>query len=95
MTDTGMKCLITIANYYGIGADEEHLRHVLSLGKEPVENEEILRIAKRLKLKAKCIDAGELTLCALPLPAMLQFSDRTYGILIRAEEDKWILFGQR
>lgn len=70
MTDTGMKCLITIANYYGIGADEEHLRHVLSLGKEPVGNEEILRIAKRLKLKAKCIDAGELALCALPVPAM-------------------------
>lgn len=84
MKDTGMKCLITIANYYGIGADEEHLRHVLSLGTEPVGNEEILRIAKRLKLKAKCVDAGGLVLHELPLPAMIRFRDSTYGILVRA-----------
>lgn len=58
MTDTGMKCFITLANYYGIYADEEHLRHVLSFGSGQVGNGEILRMAKKLKLKAKCVDAG-------------------------------------
>lgn len=91
MTDTGMKCFITLANYYGIYADEEHLRHVLSLGNGAVGNEELLRMAKRLKLKAKCIDAGGMELSALPLPAILPFSDGTYGILIRAEQEKCLV----
>lgn len=91
MTDTGMKCFITLANYYGIYADEEHLRHVLSLGNGAVGNEELLRMAKRLKLKAKCVDAGGMELGALPLPAILPFSDGTYGILIRAEQEKCLV----
>lgn len=93
--DTGMKCLITIAGYHGIGADEEHLRHVMSLGTKEIGTEEILRIAKRLKLKAACKKVESDSLPALPLPAMIRLQDGTYAILVRAEEEKFLVMSAK
>lgn len=91
MQDTGMKCVITIANYHGIGADEEHLRHVLVLQDKVVDNDDILRIAKHLKLKAKCEKVTTEGLAKIPLPAILKLKDGTYGILVRVEAEKYLV----
>ncbi len=89
--DTGMKCVITVANYHGIGVDEEHLRHLFVLQDKNIEDDDILRIARHLKLKAKAVRTTAEALEKLPLPAILRQKDGTYALLARFEGGKCLL----
>lgn len=91
MEDTGMRCMITIANYHGIGADESHLRHILVLQDKKIEDNEIIRIAKHLKLKVKSAKGDKTMLAGIPLPAVLRLKDNNYAILVRAENHKYLV----
>ena len=86
-----MKCVITVANYHGIGVDEEHLRHIFVLQDKNIEDDDILRIARHLKLKAKAVRTTAEALEKMPLPAILKQKDGTYALLARFESGKGLL----
>ena len=54
--DSGLAGIILIARYYGIPADEEKLRHEFNLADRRTNMSILLRIAKSMKLKARCME---------------------------------------
>ncbi len=89
--DTGISCLIMIAAYYGIPADAENIKHNYNLQARFAEEEDLLRIAKALKLKAKCVDIDCAHLAKVTLPAIIRLRNQEFGILLKVSEDKFLV----
>ena len=49
--DTGLSCLLMVAAYYGIPADLQNIKHNYNLQERIAEEDDLLRIAKGLKMK--------------------------------------------
>ena len=86
--DTGLACLVTVAAYYGIPADEGQIRHQQGLEGKTAGAEDILRAAKKLKLKAKKAVLECSSLKEITLPAVLTHTDRGFFLLARCDEEK-------
>lgn len=84
--DSGMQCLITIAKYYGIAADDKQLRHLQSLEGKQMHVDDILRAAKKLKLKAKKARIKQKSLSEMTLPGVLQLTDHQFILLAKVDE---------
>lgn len=89
--DSGMYCLLMTAAYYGIPVNEEHIRHIYNLSDGNTEAEDILRIAKSLKLKARHVKLDKGKLVQVTLPAIIGIKDSEFAILLKAQEDKFLV----
>ncbi len=89
--DSGMYCLLMTAAYYGIPVNEEHIRHIYNLSDRNTEAEDILRIAKSLKLKARHVKLDKGKLVQVTLPAIIELKDSEFAILLKAQEDKFLV----
>ena len=89
--DTGLVCLLILARYFGIAADGEQLRHELGLSAKPCGATEVLRIARRLGLKAGKRSATWARLTTLPLPAIAQYTDGRYVILGQVDGERVLI----
>lgn len=89
--DTGLNCLLTIAAYYGIPADMGNIRHNYNLQGHIAGESDLLRIAKGLKLKAKCVNLNCEQIGKVTLPAIIQLQDGTFSILLRVNEKKYLI----
>lgn len=89
--DSGMYCLLMTAAYYGIPVNEEHIRHTYNLSDRNAEVEDILRIAKGLKLKARHVKLGIEKLVQVTLPAIIRLKGSEFAILLKAQEDKVLI----
>jgi subfamily B ATP-binding cassette protein HlyB/CyaB len=81
--DTGLLCLTLIASYYRVATDMAQLRHELALGDRLAEDDDILRAARRLGLKASAVKRKAREIEALPLPVIFRTKDGAYAVLIR------------
>lgn len=86
--DTGLRSIILVAQYYGIAADEEQIRHQQCLEGRLADVSDILRIAKKLKLKARKMNVEKEPLEDLPLPAILCGRDKGFFILAHCDSRK-------
>ncbi len=91
MEDTGMQCIITIAKYHGIWTDADQLRHDLALGSERIGDQDILRIAKKLKLKSACEKVSAEMLSRMSVPAILKYKNGSYVLLVRVESPRFLI----
>jgi len=91
MGDSGMQCVLTIAKYHGIAVNEMQLRHTLVLENVKIGNQDILKIAKKIKLKSTCKKVSSEALLNLPLPAILKYKNGEYVLLLRCEESKCLI----
>jgi subfamily B ATP-binding cassette protein HlyB/CyaB len=91
LTDAGMTFLLTIAAFYGIPADENQIRHDMALIGRVIDDSDILRIAKRLKLKAKISSVKPEKAAGLTLPAIIKLNDGRYALLAQASEQKFLV----
>ena len=85
--DSGLACFVMLLKFLGVAADVDQLRHQLGKGDEPTEPDDLLRLAKFLKVKAK---TGSFTFDKLenvPLPAIAVAKDGSFFILARVSED--------
>lgn len=89
--DSGMYCLLMTAAYYGIPVNEEHIRHTYNLSDRNAEVEDILRIAKGLKLKARHVKLDIGKLVQVTLPAIIRLKGSEFAILLKAQEDKFLI----
>src|SRR5215831_18943690 len=89
--DTGLVCLLILARYFGIAADGEQLRHECGLSGKPCGDTEVLRIARRLGLKAGKRSATWARLGTLPLPAIAQYTDGRYVILGQVDGERVLI----
>jgi len=81
--DSGLVGLALIAGFYRISADPQQMAHQLSLNGWPANAEDILRAAKRLKLKSRIIaKATTKRLGLAPLPALVRLKAGGFAVMM-------------
>ena len=89
--DAGLYSFVNIARFHNIPADPEQITHALAIGKEGMQEGDILRAAKEFKLKAKASNVTFDTLMKLPLPAIVGLKKEKFAILAKVEDNKVLL----
>ena len=86
--DTGLICLALVAQFLRVPADPEQIRHDLGVTGRALSTDDILRAAKRLKLKARKVKTRYARLERMALPAIAIMADGTYRVLASTAFDK-------
>jgi subfamily B ATP-binding cassette protein HlyB/CyaB len=89
--DAGLSALVLIARLHGIAADPAQLRHQAGLHEARLSDEDLLRAAKRLGLKARIVGWGPDRLKHLSLPALAFDSQGKHFVLAKVSEDKALI----
>jgi len=89
-----LACFAAMLSFLGKPADPAHLRHDLGLGAEEASTNDLLRLAKRLEVKAKHARADLARLCRQPLPAMARMADG-WLVVLQATPDRVLVFDPR
>ena len=84
-------CFAAMLGFLGKPADPEHLRHDLGLGSNEAQVGDLLRLAKRLQVKAKSVRAPAAGLPRQPLPAMARLTSG-WVIVLQAAADRVLVF---
>jgi len=79
--DTGLVCLVAIANALGKPADLQQLKQACRLETKQSGKRDLIRAAKTLKLRAKLLTTSPEALSEIPIPAIACMQDKTYVIL--------------
>lgn len=86
--DSGVICLALITQYLRQPADPDVIRHDLGLSVGNASRQDLVRAAKRLKLKARIVRPARSRLDRLPLPAIIEKSDGSFAVLAALSGDK-------
>lgn len=81
--DSGLQCLIMIARYHQLGADQQQIKHQFGQDDQPFTDLEILRAAKAINLKAKKVTSHFAKLDNASLPAIAKSKQGEYFIIAR------------
>jgi subfamily B ATP-binding cassette protein HlyB/CyaB len=84
--DGGLTVLVQLLRAHGIGADAGQIRH--QAGGTAIGVDEMLRIAKRFELKARCVSSNWKRLLSSPVPAIAALSDGDFLLVGKAVDDK-------
>jgi subfamily B ATP-binding cassette protein HlyB/CyaB len=90
--DGGLECLVALLGYLDRPADPDQLRHLLGKAGESVTPTDLLRLAKRLEVKARLVKARSSDLGDYPLPAIACLNDGRYTLLLKADDERALLF---
>lgn len=86
--DTGLTCLVQLARFHGVAADEAQIAHQQGRPSEMFSSDDILRSAKALGLKAGARKSSWAKLDRVALPAIARFADGHFVVLAGVQEDK-------
>lgn len=79
--DTGLRALCSVAGYYRIAADPDQLRRELALGEHAATEEDLIRAAARIGLKARIVRrAKPHRLATMPVPALVRLKDAGFAV---------------
>src|SRR4051812_29734471 len=87
--DPGLKVLVGLLRFQGIGADPDQIRH--RMGMRAIGIPEMLRCAKELGLKARVRTSTWDRLATTPQPSIAVLRDGGFMLLGRAGDDKAIV----
>jgi len=90
-TEAGLTALVLVARLHGIAADPAQIRHQASLGERAFSEEDLLRAAKRLGLKAKIVQFSLQRLEFLALPALIFDASGEHCVLAKVAGDKLLI----
>lgn len=89
--DTGAVCLVLLARFFGLPADEPQLRHQFGESGQALTATDLLLAAKHLGLKAKKVTSQWTKLTQTELPAIAQHHDGHYFIIGKIEGDQVLI----
>ena len=89
--DPGLYCFIMIAQFHGIAADPEQLKHALALEEGIMNEVDMLRAARTLKLKAKISTVKYKQLEKLPMPVIVGMKKDKFAVLARIDNGKLLI----
>lgn len=89
--DPGIYCLVNVANFHGLPADAEQIRHALALDSQPSSEEDVVRAGRQLGFKARAASVAFKDLSRLPLPAIVGMKKAEFAILAKINEDKLLV----
>ncbi|NOQ79156.1 MAG: type I secretion system permease/ATPase, partial [Gammaproteobacteria bacterium] len=84
--DTGLQCLIMIARFHQLGADQQQIKHQFGQDDHAFSDLEILRAAKAIDLKAKQVISHYNKLDNASLPAIAKAKDGGYFVIARIDQ---------
>ncbi|CAA0095393.1 Toxin RTX-I translocation ATP-binding protein [BD1-7 clade bacterium] len=90
-TDSGMLCFTLMLKFLRLPASAEQLRHNLGKGNAALTEQDMLVMAKRLKVKAHTTAAKTEKLHRYPLPAIACGKDGQFFIVAKATDDKVLI----
>ena len=86
VTQTGLACFVTLLNFLKVNADPQQLQHELGKGGVDTTLEDMMRLAKVLKVRAKVTRPKTEKLPTVPLPAIAEAMDGSFFIVGQAAE---------
>jgi subfamily B ATP-binding cassette protein HlyB/CyaB len=89
--DTGLRCLLLLARFHDLPADEAQLRHQFAHSHQPLDETAVLRAAMHLGLKAGTLAVPWAKLSSIPLPAMAKWTDGRYVVLAKVDGDRALI----
>lgn len=89
--DSGLKCLVAVANSLGVAVDESKIRSLYA-GKAIMDRELLIKSIKVLGLKVKLVRPKEHELTQIPIPAIAGKRDGTYIVIGRNNGKQILVF---
>ena len=90
--DTALACFVAMLGFLGRPAEEAQLRHQLGLGSTDATTGDLLRLAKRLDVRAREVRTTATKLKAHPLPAIAGLKTGGRVIVLQASAERVLLF---
>ena len=88
-SDSGLTCLLMIANFHGVAAQEAQLRH--QFGDQSFDTQTIRLAARSLGITATAVRQAPERLDKAPLPAVAQDEDGQYFVLAQFDPGKAVV----
>ena len=86
--DTALASMVLLLSFLDRPADESQLRHLLGKGSEPATADDLVRLARKLDVRARKVSVGKRRLDDMPLPAVAVMRDGTHLVLVQASAEK-------
>ncbi|CAH1671283.1 type I secretion system permease/ATPase [Chelatococcus asaccharovorans] len=93
--ESGLLCFALVLRFLGISVGVEQLRHNLGLPSGQLKPADLLRLSRRIGLKARWVSASPSRLDRLPLPAVAQARDGDYFIIAKYIDDRALVYEPR
>jgi len=90
-TDSGLISFVLLLRLHSIAGDPAQLRHQYLQGSEQFRTEEMLRAAKQVGLKARCINSDWDRLSTTALPAIARMHNDRYVLVGRCATDQVLI----
>ncbi|WP_440976065.1 type I secretion system permease/ATPase [Pseudoxanthomonas winnipegensis] len=89
--DLGLFGLVVLAQFHGMSADAEQLRHHHGFGNAPLDQTALLLAAKRIGLKARFADVAAERLERAAMPALAWRSDGRHVVVAKVNADQVLI----
>lgn len=89
--DTGLVCLVQLACFHQLAADEQQIRHERGIESAKFSSDDLVRAARDLGLKARTLDSCWQKLAGTPLPAVAQHNDGHFFVIGAVQDDKVLI----
>lgn len=90
--ETDLASFVALLGFLGVAADPNQLRHQLGLRSSHPTTTDLIRLSKRLDVKAKRVTANPVSLGRYPLPALASLKDGSRLILLQAAGERVLVF---
>jgi len=90
---SALDSLVLLLSYLDKPADADQLRHLLGKGSANIGADDLVWLAKKLDVRARKVrvrDAAHLD--GIPLPAIAEFNDSSFGVLLQVSPSKALVF---
>lgn len=90
---SALDSLVLLLSYLDRPADPEQLRHLLGKGSASVVADDLVWLAKKLDVRARKVRVRNAQhLDGIPLPAIAEFSDSSFAVLLQVSSSKALVF---
>jgi subfamily B ATP-binding cassette protein HlyB/CyaB len=90
--DSALASFVLLLSFLERPADPDQLRHALGKGGEAIDAADLVRLAKKLDVKARKVIVKSTQLDVLPLPAVAQSKAGDFLVLLQVNDDKALIF---
>jgi subfamily B ATP-binding cassette protein HlyB/CyaB len=90
--DSALDSFILLLSFLDRPADPAQLRHLLGKGSEPLVADDLVRLSKKLDVRARKIRATPRQLGNLPLPAIAVMASGEHVVLLQVNDEKALVF---
>lgn len=91
-SDSALASFVLLLSFLDRAADPQQLRHLLGKGSTPLDVDDLVRLARRLDVKARKTRVKADVLEEMPLPAIAKMNNGEFVVLLQVSSEKALLF---